>query len=81
MEEDGEGYRRLRRFREVVVNESAKVGASCPYLRVIGVIAFIIFPSTRYTNFFIKVTTICCQLGSLFVTIASILHDLTKTLR
>lgn len=43
MEEDGEGYRRLRRFREVVVNESAKVGASCPYVRVI---AFIIFPPT-----------------------------------
>jgi hypothetical protein len=46
MEEDGEGYRRLRRFREVVVNESAKVGAFCPYLRAVGAIAFIIFPST-----------------------------------
>lgn len=51
MDEDGEGYRRLRRFREVFVNESAKVGASCPYLRAIGVIAFIIFPST--TSIFI----------------------------
>lgn len=51
MDEDGEGYRRLRRFREVLVNESAKVGASCPYLRAIGVIAFIIFPST--TSIFI----------------------------
>jgi hypothetical protein len=47
MEEDGEGYRRLRRFREVVENESAKVGAFCPYLRTFGVRLILIFLATE----------------------------------